>query len=1303
MATATLPASEYDALRDLYDSTDGANWYWRQPLAGEKWNFTGQHNPCTKRWQGLLCTLPAPHTVYYVQYIELPVYGLNGTLPASIGVFSHLQVLNLGNNFIHGPLPDSVANLTDLFFLSVEFNSITGRIPHVIGERLHKLQYLYLNDNYFTGSLPASLGKLSALELFVVRLNRLTGPIPPELGNLTELTNLQLFENELTGTIPLSLCNLTKLTDLALSANNFTGTIPPKLAQLSHLAALDLGVNLFTGPFPNSFATTTTLITLVLQQNQFSGTLPGVLNSSVNMTEFTAQDNYFSGTLPVALTRLSRLSTLYMSQNLLTGTLPAALSNCAGMVDFSVDFNSLTGTIPPEIGSWRNLTFLDLYQNYLTGSIPESVGNLNALSQLVLDDNYLTSTIPPGISSMIRLQTFYVQSNLLTGTLVSDFGSNQRRLQYLYGDHNLLTGSVPAALFEAPLLVLVLLTSNFLTGTIPATVSNLRNLNSLQLGDNQLSGSLSGLFNATAQRALATIQLDSNLLTGTLPEEIFALPQLVTFVAADNCLHGSLPTNVCGAAQLQSLVLDGLSSASACQRKLLRGATSSYTVTHIVSGSVASCLYAMPVLQTLHLSGNGFTGSLNVETGVSQYLSDLTVSHNLLTGRIPAQLLQRSWVNLDLSYNRLSGSIPADRTGSSPAAINTTTLSLENNRLSGEIPGSLRQTAEISVLESNVFSCRLDGSDLPVHDGDRKNYECGSDGFNIPYLLWLGLLVTVIAGAALAFTRTATVAELPKQWLENFLLVKGAAFQSLWRTVRSIAQVSAAIVALTIVVLVPVYVTLSHYEGTLLHQYAWALSAAFLSGSVVVGVEMAVWVIILVLLVCALRYATQSQATDINKIAGEDATEPETSSVRDRWRIAAYAALYISIDILVVGGANFAYVYVAIYKSSAQLVFAQVWMSFFKLLWNNVGTEALLRAIVAAANAARAVSETSLLKLRVAVTLMNNIVIPCVAAACVSPSCFYNVLVQAPSVTSSYNAPVCILLGLDECVTYKPLLLTVTYNPPFRYSYQCSSSLVTYYAPAFVILCIVSTFVSPTLGVLTLRLHNASAPTSHTRQLLGAVLPRMWLPPSSDPSDRGRYFNGSGLVVNMVNFLGLLLTFGVVFPPLGVAFLVAQCAAALWSRMTLGRFVGFADTAERREQYLALLDRDCSAIDAREVVRSALWMLVTLGSLFYMLFLFDTLGDTAGFRGSYWIFIVMPAVPLVLYSGMRLLSATAQRVPARGAAQVAKATEAQCSVSGGASEFELRVSSYGRSTLDSSPAFATVSAIHSSGDVQSKL
>ena len=59
--------------------------------------------------------------------------------------------------------------------------------------------------------------------------NTLAGTLPPSLGNLTALRSLLLNNNSFTGTVPASLASLSLLTSFSLAGNTLTGTLPAGL------------------------------------------------------------------------------------------------------------------------------------------------------------------------------------------------------------------------------------------------------------------------------------------------------------------------------------------------------------------------------------------------------------------------------------------------------------------------------------------------------------------------------------------------------------------------------------------------------------------------------------------------------------------------------------------------------------------------------------------------------------------------------------------------------------------------------------------------------------------------------------------------------------------------------------------------------------------------------------------------------------------------------------------------------------------------------------------------------------------
>jgi gliding motility-associated-like protein len=196
-----------------------------------------------------------------------------------IGV-SGTQVISirLSTNGLVGSLPGSLGNLTALQYMEMDADSLSGLIPSTIGT-LVNLTYLSLIENQLTGNIPVSLGNLTQLTWLRLSDNQLNGALPPALGNLSSLQYFYLGDNQFTGDIPPSLGNLTNLIYLQLYLNRLTGSIPSSLGNLPNLVDLELALNQLTGPIPASLGNNTNLQHLTLQYNQLSGPIPASLAS----------------------------------------------------------------------------------------------------------------------------------------------------------------------------------------------------------------------------------------------------------------------------------------------------------------------------------------------------------------------------------------------------------------------------------------------------------------------------------------------------------------------------------------------------------------------------------------------------------------------------------------------------------------------------------------------------------------------------------------------------------------------------------------------------------------------------------------------------------------------------------------------------------------------------------------------------------------------------------------------------------------------------------------------------------------
>lgn len=407
-ASAAIPASERNALIDLYNSTGGANWTNNNGWLG------AVGTECS--WERVTCNFEETS----VEQIRLYDHYLVGTLPDSLPDLSNLLYLDLSGNYLTG-IPASLGSSPSLTHLILDDNNLSGSIPTTLGN-LSTLQWLDLNDNDLTGSIPASLGNLTALRFLNLSVNQLTNSIPTSLGSLSSLEHLWLRLNDLTGSIPVEFGGLSSLQTLFLAGNELSGSIPATLGSLPFLYDIDLG------------------------NNQLSGSIPASLGSLPNLVDLELTSNQLSGSIPPELGNLSNLTDLWLGWNQLTGSIPPELGQLLNLEVLYLSANQLTGSIPPELGSLSNLGSLFLSSNQLSGTIPSEFGNLMALQYVWLTSNMLVGEIPTSLASTnigaghIDYNGLYTSDPALIAFLNLNFGADWAATQTLAPENLVVTG-----------------------------------------------------------------------------------------------------------------------------------------------------------------------------------------------------------------------------------------------------------------------------------------------------------------------------------------------------------------------------------------------------------------------------------------------------------------------------------------------------------------------------------------------------------------------------------------------------------------------------------------------------------------------------------------------------------------------------------------------------------------------------------------------------------------------------------------------------------------------------------------------
>ncbi len=225
-----IPREEYNALAELYHSTQGENWKVNT-------NWLDTVNCEVKDWANVQVVDG------HVTNLYLDSNNVAGALPDELVNLTYLEGLHLFGNSVTGEIPQEIGKLTSLLYFSLSHNNLTGEIPESIFQ-IKNLYLLHLTHNNMEGNIPAEIANLTNLESLSLDQNNLSGTIPPEIGNLAKLRHLNLSHNALTGVIPAETGNLTELRSLILSNNYLEGPVPAELNNLTKTYRIDIENNL---------------------------------------------------------------------------------------------------------------------------------------------------------------------------------------------------------------------------------------------------------------------------------------------------------------------------------------------------------------------------------------------------------------------------------------------------------------------------------------------------------------------------------------------------------------------------------------------------------------------------------------------------------------------------------------------------------------------------------------------------------------------------------------------------------------------------------------------------------------------------------------------------------------------------------------------------------------------------------------------------------------------------------------------------------------------------------------------------
>jgi Leucine-rich repeat (LRR) protein len=1233
-----LPQVEWNALQLLYNHTDGPSWtWWNGVNLGKPWNFSIQpnkdyENPCssTSPWQGIKCTSNCLFVECNIEAIDVRSLNLRGEIPLQMSdlrvlkkfLFSDNRRLS-PNSLEHLSTVINSVNFPVLETFSMDNTAQLGRLPVAFCD-LKSLTTLVLSKNNIFGTIPDCLGNLRRLEYLVLSSNQLRSTIPSSLGNLTSISVIDLSMNQIYGSLPESLSNLHNLTIISIHNTELQSTIPESYySQLQNLKVLNLFNTLMFGTLSNSIGNLSKLEEMGLFNNQFSGTIPSSIGN------------------------LAALSQIGLYGNFLTGTIPKSFGNLLNLLGMAVSFNKLTGTIPPElfpVGS--SLIVVYAAENLLTGPIPTTIGYA-PLQVISLSSNYLTGHVPDELCSTTNLADVAVFQNFLTGELHPTCFRVSNMLENVDIGYNYLTGKFPS-ISSLDSLRQFAIPSNLFSGTLSANseVQNWKSLSSFNVANNFFVGPLPAL----SAPILQSLYVNNNGFTGTIPSSFFEFRSLVLFSASINCLHGTLPDAICESLLLSDIELEGLHSAEVCPSRL--SLLGHYFSFEGVAGTISDCLFSLPRLSVLHLSGNKFSGTLSSTMIRSSNFSTLDLSFNEFVGTVPFVLWNANFTLLDLSFNHFHGSVESTFAPTSSAIVN-----LKQNQLSGLIPKLLRTKLYINILEGNMFHCNIRRSDLPHYDPQLNTYSCGSDTINNALYIWFGLfaflLGVLLSYSALPCSKSSdSILLLNKWWClvssDNTSLPRSIHslmhFLILNRVVRQWWYGCVMLLILSMFV----YVGLSSTFGGYTHQYGWILTAVYKEGLTPAVVLLALFLLFMVIFMGIVRNLLLVQKEFDVRINFNPNPNliPWIKFLKDKRDWASFGMLLVNIGIVMMVNIVFVLSLAESYSLFAHQAIS-VSLSLFKISWSALVVDFFGHRF----------SESVV----IAISIFNNIIAPYLAVLLSSPKCFSYIVQSPPVLYSTINNlkcrtyALCFTTGCQEVVDClnikrsKGQTMQISYTPPFVYSYQCSSSVLSTFSYVFVYRYVFAGLISILWILFGKRLQIECLKRQWWQSLkrVNILIPILWRPIWTEHrQSTGVYDNNTSVfgndlsrsyrsfLVPLLTDIVILISFGIPIPPLGILIVISMMINITTYVLSLGRLLDMENSfVEGLQSHIRtsieLLGQHFETWAVS--MRHGLTMALCVSSFAWSFLLFDTLGSSNGFQSALLIAALTLTLPSVMY------------------------------------------------------------------------
>ena len=302
---------------------------------------------------------------------------------------------------------------------------------------------------------------------------------------------------------------------------------------------------------------------------------------------------------------------------------------------------------------------------------------------------------------------------------------------------------------------------------------------------------------------------------------------------------------------------------------------------------------------------------------------------------------------------------------------------------------------------------------------------------------------------------------------------------------------------------------------------------------------------------------------------------------------------FVSVCVVVTINAIYVLSFIFWELTPLQLSFVEAGLGLFKLLWKEFYIKRVVQWI---AEQHTDISTAGVLSHELAMNVFNFIVGPFIATISTDSNCLVDAVLGEPSITSYFTITVLnnICYTFDATTETKCALVprpqetSITITPPWLYSYQCTSAVLTNYVPVLLLVYTASGALIPLLQYVLFMLPDKY---QNGRLFCNTI----------NPKTAVGLFRSRSVLVDIIVDVAILTTFGMASPLLGAAIVLKQLNMVIFKRISIGRLL--METQENAAYILQQLDDASIKLQGDSVIM--LTYLVVVVCLFWSAMLYD--------------------------------------------------------------------------------------------------